>query len=145
MRWTGVMAVSIVVSLATVGGFSGSAGASTKRPQPVTCSAISGQNQPGSTLTVSRCTGPTGGSGTVAAPFFEPSTIHWAAGGRTTVVFNPRPQQTGQCPGGSRGFRVTGGKVKRSSIAAARGVFRATFCFDAAGNISLMPGTLMRF
>jgi hypothetical protein len=119
---------------------SGSAG-----PKPVTCGGISGSDNPGATLALSGCTGPTGGSGTVAAPFFAPSTIHWASGRTSTVSFNPTPRQVGNCPTGSMPFRLTGGTVTSPGIPGATGTFNASFCIDAAGDMSLQAGTLMRF
>lgn len=110
---------------------------------PVTCNEITGVNNPGATLKLSGCTGPTGGSGTVAAPFFAPSTIHWAAGGSTTVTFNPTPLQSGGCPSGSA-FTLQGGKVVSSTLAGISGELKATFCSDAAGDMSLKPGTLLK-
>jgi hypothetical protein len=109
----------------------------------VTCSAITGVNNPGTVLKLSGCTGPTGGSGTVAAPFFTPSTIHWTAGGSTTVTFNPTPLQSGGCPGGSA-LTLQDGRVVSSTVAGISGKLQVTFCAGAA-NMSLKPGTLMKF
>jgi hypothetical protein len=126
--------------------FSNPALANTSAPaKPVTCSAIAGSDNPGHKLTTSGCTGATGGSGSVAAPFFSPSTIHWAGGGKTTVTFNPTPRRTGVCPGGSKGFKILGGKVKSSTVTGISGPFEATFCFSPAGRISLLPKTRMTF
>jgi len=139
---TAAMAVSAIGFVPT----HGSAGASSpKRVKPVTCAAISGLDDPGDILTVSGCTGATGGTGTVAGPFFTPSIITWAAGGQSTVTFHPMPRQTGQCPDGSSAFQLRGGRVKSPTIRGASGAFHATFCFDAVGNMSLKPGTLMKF
>ena len=118
---------------------------SPKKAKTVTCSAISGLDDPGDTLAVTGCTGATGGTGTIAGPFFSPSVISWAAGGQSTVSFDPRPLQTGQCPGGTSAFKLRGGKVKSPTVPGASGAFHATFCFDATGDMSLKPGTLMKF
>jgi hypothetical protein len=64
----------------------GNSGPSVKAT-PVSCSALRGINDPGEELTLSGCTGPTGGSGRVMAPFFTPSVIHGTGGGTTTVTF----------------------------------------------------------
>jgi len=107
---------------------------------PVTCSAITGVNSPGATLRLSGCTGPTGGSGTVAAPFFSPSTIHWAEGGSTTVTFDPSPLRSGGCPSGSA-LTLQGGRVASSTVVGISGKLTATFCIDPAGTMSLKSGT----
>jgi hypothetical protein len=125
------------------------AGAGTSKKvslQSISCSSITGAANAGDTLTVSGCTGPTGGSGTVRSPFWAPSTIHWKAGGTTTVTFNPMPRQTPTCPGHTTAFTVLDGKVKKSTgkAKAITGGFHVTFCFPG-GNYELKPGTLMRF
>jgi hypothetical protein len=111
----------------------------------VSCSAIKGLNDPGQRLTISGCTGLTGGSGFIAAPFFTPSTIHWAKGGKTTVTFKGTPLRTGICPGGLKGFKILGGEVKSSTVTGISGSFQATFCISSAGRMSLMPKTKMIF
>jgi hypothetical protein len=113
--------------------------------KPVSCSAINGLNKPGQQLKISGCTGATGGSGTIAAPFFSPSTVHWTKGGKTTVTFDGTPLRTGVCPGGSKGYKILGGKVKSSTVAGISGSFQATFCFSGSDRISLMPKTKMIF
>ena len=143
-------AVSVLVGAISVGclvALGGTAGAA-RGPQsakPVTCSAIKGFDNPGQRLTISGCTGATGGSGTVEAPFFTPSTVHWTKGGKTVVTFNGMPVRSGVCPGGSKGFKLLGGKVKSSTVTGISGPFEATFCFSPAGRISLLPKTRMTF
>jgi hypothetical protein len=109
----------------------------------VSCSALSGINNPGKELKLSRCTSPTGSSGVVAAPFFTPSVIHWTAGGTTTVTFDGTPKEH-SAPGCAVAVTLTKGVVKHSTVPGIKGKFHASFCFHSA-KISLVPGTKMTF
>ena len=146
--WIAVVPVTLVAAAFVLASPKLASATTQKRvkPAPVTCGAISDHDDPAArTFTVSGCTGPTGGAGTVASPFFTPSTIEWAAGGSTTVTFNGRVHEGRACPNGETSALLRGGKVTSSTVAGISGRFAVTFCFDASGNISLKPGTLMRF
>ena len=80
----------------------------------------------------------------MAAPFFSPSVIHWSGGGTTEVVFDPTPKLT-STPNCVNEATVTGGKVDRTTVPSITGDFHTSFCIDNAGNISLAPGTKMKF
>jgi hypothetical protein len=108
---------------------------------PVSCSALSGNNNPGHKLTFSGCTGPTGGSGTVAAPFFTPSVIHWEGGGTTTVGFDGNVK-VHSAPGCDAAVTLTKGVVKHSTVPGIKGKFHASFCFNS-NYVSLVRGTKM--
>lgn len=54
----------------------------------VTCSSISIANNAGRQLTLSGCTARTSGSGTIAAPFSNPTVIQWSRGGTTAISTN---------------------------------------------------------
>lgn len=145
--WLGT-AVAVGSAVWITVGLTAVAGATTHmrvKPTPVTCSGISGTDDIGTTLTLSGCTGPTGGSGTVAGPFFTPSVVHWAAGGSTTVTFDGNVHIGHTCPNGNQSVVLHHGVVASSSVAGISGKFKVTFCFDSSGNMSLKPRTLMRF
>jgi len=109
----------------------------------VACSSLKGSDIPGKTLTLTGCSGPTGGSAVVAAPFFAPRVIHWANGGSTTVTFNGnvRPHSIPAC---ATAVTPRQGRVIASSISSTTTRFRASLCLRASG-ISLLPGTAMTF
>jgi hypothetical protein len=143
----GVAAGGVIVAMALVG-IVPHAGAITKakKPAPVTCTAISGINDSGETLTLSGCSGATGGSGTAAGPFFAPTVITWASGGQTTVTFAPKPGTTKGCPAGDFSAKLRRGRVTSSTIAGTTGGFHVSFCVSQDdGEMSLDPGTVMKF
>ena len=138
------MAAGILVTSLIATASSCSSTDATKSGPPVTCSSMSGVNDVNQQLTISGCTGSTGGAGTVAAPFFSPSVIHWSNGGTTEVVFDPTPKLT-STPMCANQATVTGGKVDKSSVPSITGEFHASFCITGAGVMSLAPGTKMSF
>jgi hypothetical protein len=144
MQWIGTAALTVATALFMVACSATPAIGTPNTTPPVTCSSISGNVNTGAHLKLGGCTGKTGGSGT-AVSTFTPMTIHWAAGGKTTVTFNPLVQQVGACPGGTTGFKLHDGKVKSSTVAGIFGAFHAWYCIDSAGIISLFPGTVMSF
>ncbi len=111
----------------------------------VTCSSISGIEDPGQTLTFGGCTGQTGGSGKAAAPFFTPTTIRWHSGRTTTVSFdgNVHIRATKTCP---QEVTLTKGIVDKSTLPGTNGKFKATFCIQLnSESMALVPGTKMSF
>ena len=140
-----VVATTMVAGIVVVSVQEGAGASSPTTGMAVTCSAIRGVDAIGRTLTVSGCTGATGGTGTIAGPFFTPSKIHWASGGKSKVTFDPTPRQVGICPTGSSPFKLSGGAVVSSGVPDATGSFHASFCIDPTGHMSLQAGTLMRF
>lgn len=105
----------------------------------VTCLTTSGTDDVGQKLTLSGCSGPTGGSGTMMGPFASPTVIHWASGGSTQVVFDSNMQLTGtlSCP---TQLTVMGGQVVSSTVGGVTGPVHGTFCIDAARTFTLAPG-----
>jgi len=135
----GILMTSLVATVSSC-----SSTDTTRSAPPVTCRSVSGINDVNQLLTISGCTGSTGGGGTVAAPFFSPSVIHWSGGGTTEVVFDPTPKLTSTATCANQAT-VTGGKVDKSTVPSITGAFHVSFCISSAGAISLAPGTKMRF
>ncbi len=136
--------VVVIAAVALVGLSPEASSAATSQARTrVTCSSISGIFQPGQKLTLSGCTGATGGSGTTAAPFFTPSTIQWKSGATTTVTFNPWVQlhATSTCPNQTA---LRDGRVKSTTLKGITLHFWADFCLRG-NRVSLVPGTLMDF
>ena len=142
-----VIGLLVVVSVAGLGtACSGTAASSSADPSDaptVSCRAISGTDDFGQRLTLSGCTGATGGSGTVMGPFVSPTQIHWSSGGVTRVMFEPTVQVTA-VPTCNRVMTVTDGTVISSTVPGISGQFQVAFCIDASGSISLAPGTSLR-
>ena len=148
MKWMGILVSVAAAVLIGVLGMAQPSGAAApvqaKGPTSVvTCTSIKGSENLGDTLTLGGCTGATGGSGTVEAPFFTPSVIHWASGGSTTVTFNGhvQPYSTPACPAA---VTLKDGRVTQTSISGMSKHFRASFCFHGR-RFSLVPGTAMTF
>ncbi len=144
MRRSAMVGLSAVVVLVGVGCWS-SASSAGSSANPVICTSIAGVNSPGETLTLGGCTGQTGGTGKVAAPFFSPTTIKWHSGRSTTVSFNGKVHihATKTCP---NEVTLRDGVVDKSTLPGTDGTFEAKFCFRSdSASISLVPGTRMSF
>jgi hypothetical protein len=104
----------------------------------VTCRSVSGTDDVGQKITLSDCSGPTGGSGTVMGPFGSPTVVHWASGGTTQLVFDTNTQHTASpsCP---TQVTVLDGRVVGAG--GVSGEVRGVFCIDASRTITLLPGT----
>jgi len=111
---------------------------------PVTCSAISGNNNPGQQVMLSGCTVPTGGSGIASAPLSGQTVIHWSGGGSTEVTIHGRAPSAMTCPQGLSEVTLTG-KAKTITYPGIHGGFWAALCRGPQGNLSLVPGTQMGF
>ena len=135
-----LLVMSVVGPAAACSGSSGSS-STTAAPTPtVTCRTVSGTDDVGQKISLSDCSGPTGGAGTIMGPFGSPTVIHWASGGTTQLVFDSNMQRTANptCP---TQLTVMDGRVVASSDAAIAGGVRGALCIDAARTISLLPGT----
>jgi hypothetical protein len=148
MKRTGMLACVAATSLIGLLAMAQPSGAASAvqangRTPVVTCTSIKGSENLGATLTLGGCTGATGGSGTVEAPFFTPSVIHWASGGSTTVIFNGhvQPHSTPTC---ATAVTLKDGRVAQTSTGGMSKHFRASFCFHGR-RFSLVPGTVMTF
>lgn len=105
------------------------------------CSSVSGLNLSGQTITVSGCTGPTGGSGVTSGPLTSPMTLSWAGGGTTTVSFKTKVHHKSKCAAGSTEMSLTGHATASTGPATPiRGMFYATVCIDPNENLSLLAG-----
>ena len=105
------------------------------------CSAVSGLNMSGQTITVSGCTGPTGGSGVTSGPLTSPMTLSWAGGGTTTVSFKTKVRRKSKCAAGSTEDSLTGHATASTGPAKSiRGMVYATICIDPNDNVSLLTG-----
>lgn len=105
------------------------------------CSSLSGLDLSGQTITVSGCTGPTGGSGVTSGPLTSPMTLGWAGGGTTTVSFTTKVHGKSKCAAGSTEMSLTGHATASTGPAQSiRGMFYATVCIDPNENLSLLTG-----
>jgi hypothetical protein len=105
------------------------------------CSSLSGLNLSGQTITVSGCTGPTGGSGVTSGPLTSPMTLSWAGGGTTMVSFTTKVHGKSKCAAGSTEMSLHGHATASTGPAESiRGMFYATVCIDPNENLSLLTG-----
>jgi hypothetical protein len=147
VAWKSTRTVGLATTfvLAATLAFAAPAGSSAPPPAKwrITCSSISGINNPGEKLTLSGCTGPTSGSGTTAAPFFTPSVIHWKSGATTTVSFDGSVQinKTATCPAQ---VTLRRGRVIKTTIKDIPLGFWADLCLRG-NHIGLIRGTKMVF
>jgi hypothetical protein len=110
----------------------------------VGCSSISGADSPGQRLTLTGCTAQSAGSGTMAAPLSSPAAIRWFSGGTTVVTFTESTPSKTTCTDGGTEATLKG-NVSSSTILGVGERFSAAICHDPQGNLSLAPGTTMRF
>lgn len=145
MRRAAIVGLGALAALVGVGCSSSTASSVKASASTVTCSSITGVNNPGETLTLGGCTGQTGGTGKAAAPFFAPTTIRWHSGSTTTVSFDSKVhiRTTKTC---YEEVALTNGVVDKSTLPGTNGKFEAKFCFQSdSAQIALVPGTKMSF
>ncbi len=119
------------------------------------CSSLSG-NVSGGSGSLGGCTDTanTGGSGTfpIAAFTSGSGTITWATGGTTNVsvtakaVTKDEKDPHGTCAAGDTEFavkgKITGSTGLGSSV---KGKIKGEVCLDSSGNLSVEPGTVLKF
>ncbi len=119
------------------------------------CSALTG-NASGGSGSITGCTdlANTGGSGTFPISAFTSGsgTITWATGGTTSVTVVatiPKKDERdphGSCAAGSTEFsvkgKITGSTGSGSSV---KGKIKGEVCLDGSGNLTLEPGTVLKF
>src|SRR4051812_20805786 len=94
-------------------------------------------------VTLSGCSGNTGGASKpiAATALATGGTIKWVNSKTTTVKLSVKQKGT-DCPAGSSEYQAKGTVTKDTTGSATVGtVAKAKACVDAAGNISLAPGT----
>ncbi|HXQ62310.1 MAG TPA: hypothetical protein VN796_08245 [Acidimicrobiales bacterium] len=119
------------------------------------CSTLTG-NVTGTSGSLSGCTDTanTGGSGTFPISAFTSGsgTITWATGGTTTVTVTatvPKKDEKdphGSCAAGDTEFNVKGKVTGSTGVGSSvKGKIKGEVCLDASGNLSIEPGTVLKF
>jgi hypothetical protein len=141
----GVAVLSIAASLAAIGTLGRSAPASASSLK-IKCTGLSGNAE--STVSLSGCTGDTGGSSTTlnAITLYEGGTIYWANGKHTRVSFSLTPGSQGSCPAGTTEYNGVGTVIGDSTGSApVDGSASAEGCInDSSYAITLEPGTKLK-
>jgi hypothetical protein len=133
------LAIATVAGSASVATFAGPAsGAGTLS---IKCSSLTGNIS--STVKLSKCTGNTGKASKAipATQLATGGTIKWVNGKTTTVTLKVAQKGTA-CPAGSTEYQATG-KVTADTTGSATvgGAAKALACVNAAGAVTLVPGT----
>lgn len=137
-RLVRLLAIAAVAGSASVATFAGPASAVLPS---IKCAALTGNIT--TTVKLSKCTGNTG-KASKPIPATQLTTggkITWVNGKTTTVTLSVKQQGTA-CPAGSTEYQATG-KVTADTTgsAAVGGKAKANACVDAAGKVTLAPGT----
>jgi hypothetical protein len=105
------------------------------------CSSMSGLDLSGQAITVSGCTGPTGGSGVIPGALASPATVSWAGGGTTSISFKTKVHKKSKCAPGSSEMQLSGHATASTGPAQSiQGMFYATVCVGPNEQLSLLPG-----
>ena len=135
-----------IVAIAALAGSAGltlaaPAGASATKTKAIHCTSLTGNIA--TTVTLSGCSGNTGGSSQPIAStaLATGGTVNWASGKTTTVTLSVK-QKGKKCPAGSSEYQAKGSvTADTTGSATVGGAAKATACVNAAGAISLVPGT----
>ena len=133
-----LLAIATVAGSASVATFAGSASAAVPS---IKCASLTGNIA--TTVKLSKCKGNTG-KASQPIPATQLATggkITWVNGKTTTVTLSVKQQGTA-CAAGSTEYQATG-KVTADTTGSATvgGKVKALACVDAAGNVTLAPGT----